>query len=333
MNRLAGLALIACSICFTACSSCAMDPSVVSVWGGDFSVPEIISLVTVDKAEIAAQFTSAVTVSKAFVVIPGDSETGIPVDWLPGTEGNSVRFLLEGAVGVGVQAALSATVTDERGNTLSFSMPFTGYNDRVATLLINEVRTDYSKPKVEYIEFLVLKEGNLGGIEICNAMNTVRPFWEFPAVEVSAGDFILYHLRSVEEGLVDETDAIDVSAGIDARPLARDFWDTLTSAPLKKTNVIILRDRKGGTIMDALLSAESEKTDWPNGTVASAAEAAVTEGAWLPGPLVSDAVVSTGTSPTRTLGRSTDSADSGAKTDWAICATGKCTPGATNTLP
>jgi len=333
MTRMTGAFLFAFSCYFTACSSCAMDPSVVSVWGGEFSVPKIVSLVTVGTAEVSARFTAPVSVTKALVVVPEDPGVSIPVSWEPAADDNGIRFLLGGTVGIGVQAALAATVTDARGNSLSFSLPFTGYNDRVASLLINEVRTDYSKPKVEYIEFLVLKGGNLGGIEISNAMNTVRPVWEFPAVEVAAGDFVLYHLRSVEEGLVNETGSMDASAGIDARAGARDFWDTLTSAPLKKTNVVLVRERKGGRIMDALLSAETDKTAWPNGTVLAAAEEAVAAGAWLPGALVTDAAVSTGTSPTRTLGRNGLSADSQTNSDWTICATGKCTPGATNTTP
>ncbi len=333
MTRMTAALLFACSCYFTACSSCAMDPSVVSVWGGDFLVPKIVSLVTVDTAEVAARFTAPVTVTKAFVVVPTDPDVSIPVSWEPVNDENGIRFLLGQTVGIGVQAALTATVTDVRGNSLSFSLPFTGYNDRVASLLINEIRTDYSKPKVEYIEFRVMKGGNLGGIEIFNAMNTVRPFWEFPAVEVAAGDYVLYHLRSVEGGLVNETGAIDVSAGIDARPGARDFWDTLSSAPLKKTNVLLVRERKGGKIMDALLCAESEKTAWPNDTVQTAAEVAVAAGTWLPGALVADAAISSGTSPTRTLGRNEYSGDSGTKLDWTICGTGKCTPGAVNTDP
>jgi len=341
MSRLTGAFFGACgclfaACVFTACPSCAMDPSVVSVWGGDFSVPKIVSLVTVDTSVVAARFTAPVTVTKALVVVPDNPAAVIPVSWeadVGENGGNGIKFLLGGTVGIGVPAALSATVTDARGNSLSFSLPFTGYNDRVASLLFNEIRTDYDKPKVEYIEFLVVKGGNLGGIEISNAMNVVRPCWEFPAVEVAAGDFILYHLRSVEEGLVNETGAIDVSAGVDARPGARDFWDTLTSAPLKKTNVLLVRERKGGKIMDALLCAEAGKTEWPNETVRAAAEEAVAADAWLPGSLVADAAVGSGTSPTRTLGRSDVSADTDMNSDWRICATGKCTPGATNTPP
>jgi hypothetical protein len=330
MTRITVLLMIVGVCFFSACSSCAMDPAVVSVWGGDVSIPKVTSLVTVSGTELYADFTSAVTVSASEVLLPGDTPRTIPATSSAGTGDNRIRFFLQEAVGIGVKAALSATVCDEKGNTLSFSLPFTGFNDRVAQLKFNEIRTEYSKPKVEYIEFVVVRSGNLAGIEIDNEMNTVRPVWEFPAAEVNAGDYLVYHLRSVEEGLVNENGAIDASGGTDSSPLARDFWDTLTSAPLKKTNVLLVRERREGTVMDAFLMAESDKTAWPNDTVRVAAEEAVSASAWLPGSLVSDAFCSTGTTTTRTIGRNEVSADSDTATDWKICATSKCTPGATN---
>ena len=319
-----------CSWVLTACTSGAMENGVVSIWGGDVSLPKMISLIPISEHEISVSFTAPITVSRAAAILPDDPETEIPVTWKEVLASKDIVFLLGESVGIGNRAALSATVIDGRGNSLSFSMPFTGFNSRPPVLRINEVRTEYSKPKVEYIELFVVQEGNLGGVELTNAMNTVRPFYEFPAVEVLAGDFIVYHLRSVEEGLVDEIALRDESPGIDARSSARDFWDTLTSAPLKKTNVLLLKNRKGGQLLDALLLCEEGRTEWPNETVRLAAEEAALAGAWLPGPLVEDAFCSTGTTVTRTIGRNPFSADTELSGDWKISATSKCSPGATN---
>lgn len=314
----------------TACTSGAMEKGTVSIWGGDVTVPKVVSLEIVSGTELNAAFTAPISVSRANVVLSDTPDEVIPVTWEIGADANSIRFFLADGIGIGINAALSASVTDARGNTLSFSMPFTGFNNRVPRLRINEIRTEYSKPKVEYIELYVVEGGNLGGVEIYNAMNTVKSTFEFPASEVAPGDYIVYHLRSVEVGLVDETGPVDVSAGIDARPGARDFWDNLTSSPLKKTNVILVRERKGGAILDALLCAETGKTEWPNDTVRLAAEEAFAAGAWLPGPLVVDAVISTGTTVTRSIGRNEVSGDTGTAKDWKISATSKCSPGATN---
>lgn len=329
MRKLILLCIVGSIFFLTACASCSLDSPGVTVWGGDVTCPKMIRMTVVSGNELVVSFSGKISVQRADVTLIAAASV-IPVIWKEGGDINSISFLLKDAISIGRQATLAASVTDIQGNSLSFSVPFVGYNDRVAQLRFNEIRVDYSKPKVEYIELYVLKGGNTGGIEIQNAMNAVRPSYEFPPVEVAAGDYLVYHLRSVEEGLVNETDVLNASAGVDARPGARDFWDTLKSAPLKKTNVLVLRERKEGAIMDALLTAETGKTAWPEDKVKLLAEEAVAAGAWMPGSTVQDAVCSTGTSPTRTLGRNELSLDSGSAADWKICATGKCSPGATN---
>jgi len=333
MKRILVIPVIIFLAVLSACSSCDMNPEVVSIWGGDMSVPKLRSVETESPTTLVTLFSSPVTILDASVILP-DSGTGSSrtASWARGDDGNSVRFTLGEKLSIGTHAVLTATVADSKGNSLSFSVPVTGFNDRVPKLLINEIRTAYSKPKVEYIELYALSDGNLSGVEISCAMNTVDPPYEFPVAEVHAGDYIVYHLRSVEDGLVDETDAVNASAGTDARPFARDFWNTLSKSPLKPTNVIFLRERKGGKIVDALVCADAGIADWPD-ALRTAVDEAVTSGAWQPGQLVADAVCSTGTTATRTIGRNPLSADTDSAADWSICATGKCSPGAANKSP
>lgn len=315
------------------CTGCAMDPAVVSIWGGDLTVPKLVKFDVVSENELAAAFTAPVSVSRAGVVLPDSGSESLPVSWQASPDGLQVAFSVADRLGIGTPAVFSAMVKDAHGNTLSFDIPYTGFNNRVPVMKINEIRTEYSKPKVEYVELYVLKGGNLSGVAIQNPMNAIKPVYEFPSVEVAAGEYIVYHLRSVEEGLVDETGAVDVSAGTDARSGARDFWDNLTKSPLKKTNALLLRERNGGSIMDAFLSAEADATVWPNDAVHLAAEEAFSSGAWKPGALVSDAFCSTGTTLTRTIGRNERSADTDLAADWKICPTSKCSPGETNVVP
>ncbi len=329
-------------------ASCAMNPEIVTVFGGGISVPKLVSVETRGAREVRATFSRPVTVT-GVSVIPGESavadeggEVGSadPADDQPipitasweetsGTPGEII-FILDEAVAVGSKAFLSATVEDSGGNSLSFSVPFVGYNERPPRLLINEIRTDYSKPKVEFIELLALSDGNLAGVEISCAAWEPGDAWSFPAAEVRAGDYILYHLRSVEEGLANETGATDASGGAETRADARDFWDTRTSAPLKDTNVIAVRDRKGGTILDALVIAAPEKASWPAETMARAALDAVSAGAWKGDGSVLTAASALGMTPTRTLGRKPDAPDTDTAVDWAVCAKGKASPGARN---
>ena len=337
---------LAC-LALSACSACLSDRAVVTLWGGDFAVPTIGEVRAVSPECVEAAFSAPVTAVRAEVVsgFPaglggppgggepadgGETEAPIPVSWESIPDGSGIRFTLARSPGPGVKAILSGTVRDANGDTLSFAAPFTGFNDRVPRLRISEIRTGYSKPKVEYIEIVALTAGNLGGVEIFNAMNGVVPVRELPAVEVKAGEYIVWHFRSVEEGLVNETGALNASGGTDSCPTALDFWDTQDRSPFKATNVIWLRERKGGAIMDALLCAESGKADWPTDAVRAAALEAVAAGAWRPGALIADAAPSDGMTPTRTLARDPALTDTDSAADWKLCAKGKCSPGKAN---
>lgn len=351
------LLALAC-LALSACSACLSDRAVVTLWGGDLAVPTIGEVRAVSPECVEAAFSAPVTAVRAEVVPGGDSclvgsgesdspgsgeasdvwggaegggtEEPIAVSWESLPDGSGIRFSLARSPGPGVKAILSGTVRDANGDTLSFAAPFTGYNDRVPRLRISEIRTDYSKPKVEYIEIVALTAGNLGGVEIFNALNGDVPVRELPAVEVKAGEYIVWHFRSVEEGLVNEMGSLDESGGTNSCPTARDFWDTQARSPFKGTNVVWLRERRGGAIMDALLCAESGKADWPTDAARAAALEAVAAGAWRPGALIADAASSDGMTPTRTLARDPALIDTDSAADWKVCPKGKCSPGKPN---
>ncbi len=312
------------------CSSCVVDPETIAVWGGDVTVPELASVQTLSAQEVSVGFTDPVFVSTAAVECPDEPGRVIEACWATGEQSDTFVFVLSENPGIGVSAVLHATVRDGNGNSLSFAVTFIGYNERVPKLKINEIRTSYAKPKVEYVELVVLTDGNLAGVQIENAMNSKQSYYEFPSCEVRAGDYVLWHLRSIEEGLVTETERIDASAGKDSSPFAWDFWDTQDRAPLKNTNVLLVRERGGGPILDALLCAETEKTEWPSDALRIAAEAAVSAGAWGPTALITDAACSDSMTPTRTLGRIPGLDDTNAAADWMVCATSGASPGTEN---
>lgn len=313
-HALLPLFLLAAAFSLCGCLSCSVNPDVVSLWGGDAAPPTLLSVTPVSSTRVEISFSGPVRVVEA-------SER-----WSPEESAETVFFDFDLPVPVGAVAVIDASVSDESGNTLSFAVPIRGYNDRPARLMINEIRTSYSKPKAEYVEFLVLEGGNLAGLQIVNARNEKDPVTELPAVEVSSGEYVVWHLRSVDEGLVTELGALDESSGVDSCPTALDIWDDQTSAPLKATNALLVRTRAGGSLQDALLTAESSFADWPNDACRTAAEEALNAGLWTGGSSVSDAVPSDGMSPTRTLGRKADG-------NWAVCPTGKCSPGRENWQP
>lgn len=223
---------------------------------------------------------------------------------------------------------LYAVVEDTNGNSLSFSSGFTGYNDNLPVIVLNEVRTEWAKPKPEYIELYVLEDGNLGGLYLEVYYSSKVNTYTFPAVAVHAGEYIVLHMRSVEEGSVDETDAIDASTAADSCPQARDFWYPSDAKTIGKTGVILLRERANGPLVDALLFAESSKSFWPRDEMKAAAQAAFTAGIWTGGAEPSDAVCSDKCTSTRTLSRQVY--DTEGASSWIVVATSSATPGAQN---
>lgn len=253
-----------------------------------------------------------------------------------------ISFLLSEDCEPGARYALDVEAEDDEGNSISVYASVLGFNGRVPALVLNEARFDYSKPKVEFLELKTLDAGNLGGVAVYVASSGSEPVYCFPPVESAAGEFVVLHFRSVEDGLVDELDALDASAGTDSYPLARDFWIDGSSKKLRKTDAILIRKRPGGSVVDALLVAEDCSVPWSDQEIAAAAASAVAEGAWLP----EDAIGATGaqevpacsggTTATRTLCRTLQVEEGetkpapGRRSQWRIVPTGGATPGREN---
>lgn len=332
------LFLIGSSVLGLMLVSCSIEQEFVKIWGDSINPPRFLSLELISEDTILTTFSNSISVLKASVIISGECEAGedqyIPIEWdFFEDDSTKIIYTLPKRLKIAQKARLSAMVSDENGNSLSMIIPFVGYNFNPAKLQINELRVSYSKPKVEFIEFLVLESGNLGGLELGNYANTTKPFWEFPSCEVEVGELIVLHLRSIEDGLVNEIKNRDESLGTEALPDARDFWDDQVRAPLKGTNVITLRDRKGGPLQDALLCSE-DLEDWPTYELKQAAQQVVDEGFWFPDAYIENAFITSGMTPTRTAGRNPDleiEADlEYSKNNWRICATSKASPGKTN---
>lgn len=207
----------------------------------------------------------------------------------------------------GVPYVLSGTAVDGAGNSLLFQIPFTGYNNRVPGLVLSEIRTGYSKPKVEFVELYVHTPGNLAGVTLYNAADDKYGEYVFPAAEVDAGEYIVVHYRSLEEqraGCIDETgDDLNASTAADSVDGARDFWIADSNARLADSDVVLLRERSGGRLMDAVLFAEDVQSNWKNETLTAAAAEAVSAGVWQGDGTPVTAAVSAGITLTRTLCR------------------------------
>ncbi len=237
---------------------------------------------------------------------------------------------------------LSGTVKDEIGSTLSFSIGFSGYNSRVPKMIFSEVSTEYSKPRTEFVELYVLEDGNLAGVILHSASDGVDKDFIFPSVEVKKGEYVVLHMRTVEEGAVNELGSdVTLSNTKQSSSEGRDLWISGTDTRFSKNDVLLLRERLNGSLLDAVVYTDGNKTEWPKDSIFAFAEEAHSASLWEGGVDVSQAANIEYITGTRTFCRQ-NIADivllfeqgqrtfANSKDDWIIVATSNLSPGKEN---
>lgn len=272
--------------------SCRATEEGIQLLTGDFTAPKIEQFAVNSQHELSLTFDKAVKSVEAGVSVSGDTQT--PPISLTGTyeEGNKkVIFHLSQETAVGTAYTCAGIITDTIGNTLTFSIPFCGYNDRVPLLLLSEVRNAYStstdktsgtkKYKTEFIELYACTDGNLSGVELVNAGDGEEKKYALPNVEIYKGEYIVVHLRKMEEGCIDETGTdLSLATATDSCSTARDLWVENTKARLGTSDILIVRNSNDGTVLDALVFATSSLTAWSD-SYAVFVEAVEKSGVWL----------------------------------------------------
>jgi hypothetical protein len=257
-------------------------------------------------------------------------------------DGSEVKVTFAGSIEAGIKITADIIVEDSKKDTLNVIVPFRARNDRMPVLVFNELRTEYSKPKAEFVEFLAKGAGNLGAVRLFIAGHSLsEPVYEFPPVEVAAGEYIVFHLRTLEEGCVDETGSnLALSGGTDAHDKARDFWLTNTAEMLRKTDALWLMDQDD-RIIDAVIFSENPGASWSNNKVAEAAKFLGLKKAWLPlskdddgnenwAPGPDDVIISKGTTVSKTICRDESLPAEPRASNWYVTATNGLTPGEKN---
>ena len=322
--------LVLCSAC-----SCSTEGTIQLILGISAQAPVFMDCKPVSSTEILFTFSDEVQ------VISLNFDTGLEVESIE--EGSEVKVTLAKALAEGRRITADILVEDSNRNTLNVIVPFRARNDRMPALVINEIRTENSKPRAEFVEFFALEPGNLGAMRFFIAGHSLtKAAYEFPPVEVEAGEYIVLHLRTTEEGCVDETGTdLALSRGTDAHNNARDLWIPGNRKLIHKTDALWLIDQDE-RIIDAVILCENPG-EWGrnNSNVAAAAEFLGRERAWLPSsgndgawiPSPADAVISAGTTNTRTICRDeTITPASPRAGNWYITATSGATPGRPNNV-
>jgi hypothetical protein len=297
--------------------ACSTEAALQGLFGTSAVSPVFYGCKTPAEGEVEFLFSGEVKVSSLYFDPPLETEVV--------SQGEKVAVHFKSTLPGGSKIAADLLVEDKYKNTLNVLVSFRTRNDRMPELLINEIRTEYSKPRVEFVEIIALNAGNLGGMRLFTAYESKEPVFEFLPVEVKKGEYIVVHTRSIEEGLVDETGTnLAQSHGTDASPNARDFWIP-GAIKLHSTNTIYLMDQDDKILNGVTLFGQKYK--WTE-RVAAAAQLMVEQKAWEEAN--PDAAVNTdGNTATRTICREAGT-NTNSAVNWYITATSGATPGGAN---
>ncbi|GHU37896.1 hypothetical protein FACS1894172_21480 [Spirochaetia bacterium] len=310
-----------------ACSNESSLKNVVEAFGSSTEAPVFLASRAVSPTVLDFEFSQPVKVKNL------NFQPALEIEQV--TEGTVVEIQYTERPGKGERIVADVLVEDEQQNTLNVLVPLRTRNDKLPQVQITEIRTEYSKPKVEFIEFKVLGDGNLGALQLFIASNGLDvPIYEFQPVDVKRGDYVVLHLRKLDENAKDETGtALGVVVKETDATEGRDFWLPDAKKVIRKTDAVYFVDQDG-KIMDAVLMSADSGTQWANENIAKAAELFNRQGAWkgtgTRTPTPNDAVQTANTTATRSISRNESKTDSNTASDWFITGSSKATPGIVN---
>jgi len=255
--------------------------------------------------------------------------------------GSTVKVKLKEKPESGKLITTELLAEDEKKNTINVLVSFRSRNDRMPELVINEVCTEYANAaagrKPEFIELKMKSDGNLGAMRVVIRGNTAAArltTFEFSPVEVKKDEYVVLHLRKYDENNIDEYgDNLAESGGVNVSPTARDFWIPGTTKLLHKTSFIFVLDQDDN-VLSAIVLSEKPDNWWTKDYFVEAAEFLFNKGVWISADggvcRPADAVISAGTTNTRTICRDEKSENTNSSEDWYITVTSGATPGRLN---
>lgn len=276
--------------------SCKLTPEGIHVSGGDFSAPELLKVTVIDEKTVELDFSEAVTVKTAVVSpyledISDSSEHSktedaskalraaggdfgkIVVSTSCKNEGKSVLFNFAQPSEIGKQYEIFGVLEDFNGNSLTFTVGFTGYNPELPDLIMTEVQFKYEKASLargveyrcEFVEFLALSDGNLAGLRLESAADGEGKSYDFPNLKVKKGEVFTVHLRTggdPEKCTNEDADDLNLSTERFSCNGIRDLWSSNTSARLNDSaDVLFLLNKSTGKILDGLIYRNSSTNE------------------------------------------------------------------------
>lgn len=276
---------------------CKVTTEGIKILEGDYSPPILQSFSVLDEFSMELIFSEPVELQGCVVspVINGVSDSfehsnteslsvalkaaagefgSIPLKSV-NSEKSYVNIILEQETVIGENYELYGKVKDGCGNTLTFCIPFTGFNSRQAKIIITEIQSESissqkSQEKAngtyrnEFVEFLALTDGNLAGLELMSAYDGEDKKYTFPPVEVKAGEVFVVHLRNRGNGCVSElSDDLSEATASYSNDNVRDLWSEQKETALgNKTDIIVVCDNASKKIIDAFMYRAATVEEW-----------------------------------------------------------------------
>lgn len=314
--------------------SCKATEQGIEIIGGDYENPCLKNISVLDNKTVKLEFSDSVSIRNAVVSpfmqnISDSQEHSIGFQLSPslaaacgeyGTiesshqiseDGKEITFILENETQVGLKYEIFGTVEDKIGNSLTFCVPFIGFNPSVPKMIITEAQIKYAKATVsgnvlyrtEFIELMALEDGNLAGIEIISACDGEKGKFVLPAIDVKKGEIILVHPRTKEGGCINEDgDDLNLAIAPFSKDGVRDLWsENENSRYNDSTDVIYLFNTVNNSVMDGFVYAAENLTEWKT-EVSETVDLLFDEGIFKSKD-ISAAVLSKGVSPLKSLTR------------------------------
>ena len=257
-------------------------------------------------------------------------------------DGVIVQVRLEGSAEPGALIKVDLLAEDERKNSIHVIDSLRTKNNRMPQLVINELCTEKgsgnSINKAEFIEFKLNSGGNLGAMRVVIHGNTNaarETVYEFLPCEVEKDEYVVLHLRTLEDSCRDEYGSdLALSGGENAKPTARDFWMPGSSKLVHKEAAAVYVLDQDDRVLAAVMISDKNDSSWDKDYFTEAARMLHSQGAWKSpdgqAGVPATAARSAGTTNTRTICRDETIVNTNTAADWYVTATSSATPGLPN---
>ena len=287
--------------------SCRLSGGVIELVNSDYECPRLLSYSVEDSSSMRFAFSRAVSLNN-LSVFPENSVFSTDYEYSSNLKEGAcfVQMKFSEPLWAGKEYNIYGEAKDSLGNSLSFCLPFKGYNSNVAQMEIIEVHPKYQGEskgngvfKNEYVLFEVSKSGNLSSLAFISGQDGEDKAYYFPSIEVQKGEKIALHLRNKGQGCISENrDDISLSYATYSSDSVRDLWLENESARLgDEQDVLILLNSQEKKVLSAFCyssSALMQNHFWKNKYMEELSEKAFDDGCLEDGCQVENAFVSDG---------------------------------------